>query len=483
MNPKLFISYSWSTADHEAWVLRLATELREAGIDVILDKWDLKEGQDANAFMERMVTDDAIKKVVMVCDRVYVEKANNRKGGVGTETQIITPDIYAKQDQPKFVAVSTERDDEGKPYVPAYYRSRIHVDFTDPSEYGDRFEQVVRWVYDKPIYVKPELGTKPAFLADDENKLSLATSARFRRAIDAMRSGRDYAIAAAQEYLSTAAAEFEKLRIDPGANPFDDAMVSSIESFLPYRNELIEFFTAAVLYRDTVEIRALLHRFFESLIPYMDRPAHVTSWREHDFDNFRFIIRELFLYVIAVCIQHNHFDMVQHLLAQEYYVPGNTDYGRDVMVPYLVFYRSMESCEERKRRLNLNRTSLEADFLKQRCSGVGIDFRHLMSADFVLFLRGEIRHNDFGIWWPDTLVYAGHRGGPFEIFARSKSAAFFNRIKGLIGVASKEELAKLVREARRQPRQEGQIRLPNWNYWGPLDIGALLGVDKIATTP
>ena len=55
-NPKLFISYSWTSPDHEQWVLNLATELRESGIDVILDKWDLKEGHDANAFMERMVT-------------------------------------------------------------------------------------------------------------------------------------------------------------------------------------------------------------------------------------------------------------------------------------------------------------------------------------------------------------------------------------------------------------------------------------------
>jgi hypothetical protein len=45
--PKLFISYSWSSEAHAAWVLELATELREVGIDVILDKWDLKEGHDA----------------------------------------------------------------------------------------------------------------------------------------------------------------------------------------------------------------------------------------------------------------------------------------------------------------------------------------------------------------------------------------------------------------------------------------------------
>ena len=87
--PKLFISYSWTTPDHEAWVIRFATELCESGVDVILDKWGLKEGHDGHAFMEKMVSDPEIKKVALICDKEYVAKANNRSGGVGTETQII----------------------------------------------------------------------------------------------------------------------------------------------------------------------------------------------------------------------------------------------------------------------------------------------------------------------------------------------------------------------------------------------------------
>jgi TIR domain len=66
---KCIFSYSWSNPEHEAWVLRLATELRESGGDVILDKWDLKEANDAHAFIERMVTDDGIKKVALICDK------------------------------------------------------------------------------------------------------------------------------------------------------------------------------------------------------------------------------------------------------------------------------------------------------------------------------------------------------------------------------------------------------------------------------
>ena len=43
-SPKVFISYSWTTPEHEQRVLDIATELVESGIDTILDKWDLKEG-------------------------------------------------------------------------------------------------------------------------------------------------------------------------------------------------------------------------------------------------------------------------------------------------------------------------------------------------------------------------------------------------------------------------------------------------------
>jgi hypothetical protein len=65
-NRKLFISYSWSSEEHQAWVLRLTTQLRESGVEVILDKWDLKEGNDAHAFMEGVVTDPAIAEVALI---------------------------------------------------------------------------------------------------------------------------------------------------------------------------------------------------------------------------------------------------------------------------------------------------------------------------------------------------------------------------------------------------------------------------------
>jgi len=43
-NPRLFISYSWTTPAHEQWVLNLATELRDSGVDVIFEWALIKQG-------------------------------------------------------------------------------------------------------------------------------------------------------------------------------------------------------------------------------------------------------------------------------------------------------------------------------------------------------------------------------------------------------------------------------------------------------
>ncbi len=477
-NPKLFISYSWTSQDHEAWVVQLASDLRESGVDVILDKWDLKEGHDAHAFMERMVSDPEIRKVALICDRVYVDKADGRSGGVGTETQIISPEIYRSQAQDKFVAIVKERDDEGKAYLPVYYRSRIYIDFSDPSTEGENFEKLLRWVYEQPLYKKPGLGQKPGFLSEEQRSVSLGTSSRQRRALDAVKGNRDNAGAVTIEYLTTLADELEKFRIDASIDPFDDEVIRNIEAFLPYRNEAIELFLSLALYRDSLETRTTIHRFFERLIPYLDRPQSLSSYKEWDFDNFKFIVHELFLYALASSIRYERFESAAFLMANEYYVAGRSEYGRDAMVPFEVFRQYMKSLEHRNERLNRRRLSLRADLLKERSKGSGIEFRYLMQADFILFMRDNLdRPDDQWHWWPETLLYIGQHSGAFEVFARSRSASYFERVKVLLGVESKAVLVPLL-EALRAGRQ----RIPRWDgtSFGPAE---LLGFNDIATKP
>lgn len=93
MTPTVFVSYSHDSELHKDWVLQLATRLRSNGVDILLDRWNLKLGQDLPSFMERGLSSP--NRVICICSETYVEKANNGKGGVGYEKQIITAELLA----------------------------------------------------------------------------------------------------------------------------------------------------------------------------------------------------------------------------------------------------------------------------------------------------------------------------------------------------------------------------------------------------
>ena len=69
LQPRVFISYSWTSDAYQREVVRLAERLVGDGVDVVLDVWDLHPGDDKYAFMERCVTDGTITKVLILCDK------------------------------------------------------------------------------------------------------------------------------------------------------------------------------------------------------------------------------------------------------------------------------------------------------------------------------------------------------------------------------------------------------------------------------
>ena len=103
--PKVFIFYAWSSEEYKQKVLSFADQLLHDGVDVLLDRY-LAPGIDLTAFMESSVNDESVTNVLILMDKVYTEKANKRQGGVGTETQIISPELYGKVEQTKFIRSS-----------------------------------------------------------------------------------------------------------------------------------------------------------------------------------------------------------------------------------------------------------------------------------------------------------------------------------------------------------------------------------------
>lgn len=449
----------------------LATQLVEGGVDVILDKWNLREGNDAYQFMESMVTDPAVKKVIIVCDKRYAEKADGRKGGVGAESQIMSPEIYKKADQTKFTAIVSEVDENGEPYLPKFLGSRLYIDMT-PELYGTNFEQLLRWIYDKPLYVKPSLGEMPAFLA--ENSSSSPTRSKARQSIEIIRRSVANPSASMNSYLDTLVDVLKAdFKLAPGApDVFPQAVLDNIERFLPYRNEYIEFIASAAPKSDPDLIRTL-QRFFERIIPLMDKPEDVHSWREWDFDNYLFIVHELFLYTLATLLKYERFADASNFIGQRFYVPD--DRRDEPMKNFQIIRRYMRSLAAKEQ--ELRRLSLRADLLEERSHVVSmIKFADVMLADFVLFLRASI---EGGRWFPDTLLYTTFRfRPPFEPFARSESTAYFNQFCPVLGIADKRPLETMVEGF----KNDGAQSLPRWQFES-LNIPALSNLAKLATQP
>ena len=163
-NPKVFISYAWGNEEYQNKVLAFSSQLVGDGIDVVLDKWDLSEGNDTYAFMEKCVTDSTITNVLMLLDPVYAKKADEHAGGVGTETQIISAKVYQEVTQDKFIPVVMERDEYGNVCKPTYLQGRLHFDLSKVEDYDNTYQRLVKTLFGEEIYAKPELGKKPLWV-------------------------------------------------------------------------------------------------------------------------------------------------------------------------------------------------------------------------------------------------------------------------------------------------------------------------------
>jgi hypothetical protein len=155
--PKVFISYSHDNSLHKAWVLKLASDLRANGVDVILDRWDLVPGQDVSLFMQRGISE--ADRAIMVCSSIYVGKAEGSVGGVGFERLIVTAEVIRSIDTIKFIPIL--RESGGSKKIPSFLGPRLYIDFDLDDDYESKLDELTRVIHGAPAAIKPPLGPNP----------------------------------------------------------------------------------------------------------------------------------------------------------------------------------------------------------------------------------------------------------------------------------------------------------------------------------
>lgn len=426
--PKVFISYSWTNKDHEEWVLDLATRLVEGnGVDVVLDKWDLKEGHDKYAFMESMVTSKEIDKVLIICDSGYKTKADNRIGGVGDETQIITPSLYSDTSQEKFIPIVAERDSEGKDFIPSYIKSRIFIDLSDIESFEENYEMLLRNLYKAPKHKKPALGEMPTYLFEDE-----VNHYKTRNILKQMR----YALDRNPNRLRVMSSQFQDSflesltllnyeKIEP--DQIDDKVKEGIDKSFPLKDDFIEFVTI-LIEADKISSSDLIE-FFEKMFTYT-RPQRLHF--ELQFDHIKFLIHEVLLYTFLLLNKFNYYEIMLDMLNADYDIEVPPYSGRECDLSIFRFY--LETLDNRNERLGLQKVSLHADLLIERAG----KFRNeLINIDILLYYFLKARKTING-WFPITYIFKGEDS--IKLIRNLKSKKHVEDTKHLFNSTSAEEI-------------------------------------------
>lgn len=177
--PAAFISYSWDTEPHKAWVRHFADHLLAKGIEVLIDLYDVEPGDDLHQFM-----DDAIataQYVLIICTPNYVRRANDRVGGVGIETTLITPAFFDKHSDKKFIPILRSVE-EGTPPMPRYLGSTVYVDFTKDALFDTRIQELALQLHGRKRFVKPPVGSVPMTTEWDRDEIDRLRNALKRSA-------------------------------------------------------------------------------------------------------------------------------------------------------------------------------------------------------------------------------------------------------------------------------------------------------------
>lgn len=300
-HPKVFISYAWGTQEHNEKVIALATSLKGDGVEVVFDKWQLKEGNDTFSFMEKSVLDDSITNVLILTDPTYAKKANDREGGVGTETQIISSEVYNKVEQRKFIPVIIERDDKGNVCKPQYLNGLLHFDLSMPDKYDIEYRRMVRTLYGIDTYKEPELGKPPSWL-DEVPQVSYKSKVTS-----------DFFRGTASETLKKNKYEENLKDLKNKILDFEYSEAETISCYLelkPYRDEFL------LLLKNSEYVQ----EGYKQIAIFLEELMYNIRDRKKIYDNLKStLVHECFIYVIAYYLKRSSKDALKYILNKTYF--------------------------------------------------------------------------------------------------------------------------------------------------------------------
>ncbi len=475
-SPKVFISYSWASQSHRAMVLEWAERLIGDGVDVVFDQFDLKEGQDKYAFMERMITDDSVTHVLVICDKSYSEKADKRKSGVGTESQIISKEVYDKVDQLKFIPIVCEFLEGGEPFLPTFMKSRIWIDFSSAEAVNENWERLVRLLYGKPANQKPLLGNPPVYVREGSEAPASPVLGKFLTLRQAILGGKPGIGLYRDDFLASCIQYSDSLRVRsrPEVESIGQKIIEDFGKLRQIRNHIVDWVVLeSSSTSQNLGFADCLVDFMEKLLEQKSRPSEVNQWNESWFEAHSLFVYECFLYIVAALIKARLFGELNRILTTRYLVPQTMRTGVEHFENFQVFSAMSESLNSVMATEGRRFFSPAAELVKRSADRKDIGFDEIMEADALIFFMALITKDVF--WYPQILLYSDRYKG-FPIFLRATQRRGFHNIATIAGISDADTIRSMV--------LEGQKRLgtDNWHdFRFNRNFYALMNLEKLDT--
>lgn len=476
MSKKVFISYAWGNSEHQQWIVDLATRLMNDSVDVVLDRWSLQDGHDIHSFMETMVKAKDIFRVLIVSDKTYTEKSNDRAGGVGTETQIITPNIYSKQEQVKFIPLVRERDEDGHAFLPVYLQSRKYIDFSREEDFENSYEELLRNILEAPSLPKPKLGIKaPSYitdsvvnLAETHNKLKTINNQINKNGKVAYRELKSFI-----EIFQDKLWDFELVNTPTDIIGYGEKLYDTLKSYKPLKEDFVQFIEILAS-NELDNSDELLIEFFETAPLYDSPREHEGSWSPARFDIFKVIFHELFLYAIAAALKNKNYKLVADLLHTKYY--KKEKYARKTEASKFTFIGGYhEYLEQYFSREHKKITGFGEYIIMNLCEN--FKKTDLILADMVCYFVSYLKIVDYETWFPYTYIYGESQ--PINFFAKMTSKKHFDNVKEIFDIKGAIELKNILTTYKSE--NNDHIRYGGNGYSKVPSIHELVNPDTIAS--
>lgn len=147
--PTCFISYAWGTPEHQRWVMQLAKDLRNAEIEVLLDRWNVVPGSNLDRYIEQIMDTNF---VVVVGTPSLLQKYNSTATDPVLKAELEMVNMRLRQtNKYGHTILPVLLDGDVNTSFPPQAQKLIYVDFKQTDQYFVQLFDMIWRLFNLPF--------------------------------------------------------------------------------------------------------------------------------------------------------------------------------------------------------------------------------------------------------------------------------------------------------------------------------------------